>query len=255
VTFDLRGKGIVVTGGSSGIGLGIACAVAAAGAGVCLWGRDEKRLRSAAEEVEEVAVHGTAVATEVVDVVDEAAVVDGFAAAVATLGRVDGCFANAGVSGVAPSFMRLELDEWRWVIEVNLTGAFLTMREAARHMVEAGGGSIVATGSRLAASGQPRAQHYSASKGGLVSMVRATAKELGPNGVRVNLIAPGWIDTPMTGPVIDKPRVAEAVLPRIPAGRWGTPDDIGALAVYLVSDGSAYHTGEVFTVDGGYGIV
>jgi NAD(P)-dependent dehydrogenase (short-subunit alcohol dehydrogenase family) len=252
VAFDLQGKGVLVTGGSGGIGLGIAHAVATAGAGVCLWGRDDDRLASAAEEL---AVHGTTVATAVVDVVDEAAVVDGFAAAVAALGRVDGCFANAGVSGVAPSFMRLELVEWRRVVEVNLTGAFLTMREAARHMVAEGGGSIVATGSRLAASGQPRAQHYSASKGGLVSMVRATAKELGSSGVRVNLIAPGWIDTAMTRPVIEKQRVAEAVLPRIPVGRWGTPADFGGLAVYLVSDESAYHTGDVFTVDGGYGIV
>jgi NAD(P)-dependent dehydrogenase (short-subunit alcohol dehydrogenase family) len=252
VPFDLRDRGVLVTGGGSGIGLGIAHAVAAAGADVCLWGRDPARLAAAADDV---AGHGTKVVTGVVDVVDEQAVANGFATAVSALGRVHGCFANAGVSGVAASFMGLELDEWRRVLDVNLTGAFLTMREAARHMVGAGGGSIVATGSRLAASGQPRAQHYSASKGGLVSMVRATAKELGPLGVRVNLISPGWIDTPMAHDILDKPKVAAAVLPRIPIGRWGTPADLGGLAVYLVSDESVYHTGDVFTVDGGYGIV
>ena len=252
MAFDLVGKGVIVTGGNSGIGLGLAEAVAAAGADVCVWGRDPDRLASATRRI---AAHGTKVVSRLVEVDDEAAVVAGVAAAADDIGRIDGCFANAGVSGVAPSFLDLDLAEWRRVIDINLTGAFLTMREVARHMVAAGGGSIVATGSRLAASGQPRAQHYSASKGGLVSMVRAIAKELGPQGVRANVIAPGWIDTPMTTAIFEKPKVADAVLPRIPARRWGTPADFAGLAVYLMADESAYHTGEVFTVDGGYGIV
>ena len=252
MAFDLMGKSVLVTGGSSGIGLGLAEAVAAAGADVCIWGRNESRLEEARSQV---AGHGGRVMTGAVAVEDEAAVVAGFAEAVDGLGRIDACFANAGVSGVAPSFMDLELEEWRRVLDVDLTGAFLTIREAARHMVPAGGGSIVAIGSRLAAAGQPRAQHYSASKGGLVSMVRAIAKELGPKRIRANVIAPGWVSTPMTEEIFAKPKVADTVLPRIPAGRWGVPADFAGLAVYLVADESAYHTGEVFTLDGGYGIV
>ena len=249
--FDLRGKRVLVTGGNRGIGLGLAEAVAGAGADVCIWGRDQGELDRARLRLAE---HGTTVSAAAVAVDDEAAVVDGFARAVGELGGIDACFANAGVAGVARSFLDLDLAEWNRVLDVNLTGAFLTMREAARHMVPNGGGSIVAIGSRLAAIGQPKAQHYSASKGGLVSMVRAIAKELGPQGVRANVIAPGWINTPMTEEILAKPKVAEAVLPRIPAGRWGTPSDFAGLAVYLVADESSYHTGEVFTLDGGYGI-
>lgn len=251
--FDLTGRVALVTGGSSGIGLGIATALAAAGADVAIWGRDPQRAAAAAERVRG-AGSGRVLALSC-DVADEQAVEEACAATVSELGRIDACFANAAVSAVAPSFAELTLEDWRRVLAVDLDGTFLTFRAVVRHMLaRGGGGSLVATSSRLAASGQPRAQHYSAAKGGIVSLVRSLAWELGPHGIRANVLLPGWIETPMTEAIIAKPKVAERVLPQIPAGRWGQPADFAGIAVYLASDASAYHTGDSFIIDGGYAL-
>jgi NAD(P)-dependent dehydrogenase (short-subunit alcohol dehydrogenase family) len=145
--------------------------------------------------------------------------------------------------------------EWRRVLSVNLDGAFFTLRAAARHMVgRAGGGSLVVTASLAAISGQARGEHYAASKGGLVSMMKALAVELARHGVRANAILPGWIDTPMTEKALAWDKFVERVLPRVPLRRWGVPGDFGAIAVYLASDASAYHTGDTFIIDGGYSV-
>ena len=248
-TFDLTGKVCLVTGGNSGIGLGMATALAEAGATVAVWGTNAERNEAA------VARLGSRSVSFVCDVSDEQQVDAAFDRTLEAFGRVDACFANAGVAAVAPSFMELSTAEWRRVLAVNLDGAFFTMRAAARHMVErGGGGSLVATSSRLAAVGQPRAQHYAVSKGGLMSLVRSIAIELGGHGIRANVISPGWIDSPMTSDILAKPKVQERVIPRIPAGRWGTDADFGGVAVYLASDASQYHTGDTFVVDGGYGL-
>lgn len=252
--FDLGGKVALVTGGNSGIGLGLAEGLAAAGAAVCIWGTSEARNAAAAEAL---ARHGRPVRALRCDVSDEEAVEGAFAATLAAFGRVDACFANAGVSGQAAGrpFTEMSTAEWRRVLGVNLDGAFFTLRAAARHMVERGdGGSLVVTSSLAAISGQARGQHYAASKGGLVAMMKALAVELARHRVRANAILPGWIDTPMTGRLLAWDRFVERVLPRVPLRRWGRPDDFGALAVYLASDASAYHTGDTFVVDGGYSI-
>ena len=188
---------------------------------------------------------------------DEAAVDRAFADTLAAFGRVDACFANAGVpgrSGVA-SFMEMTADEWRRVLAVNLDGAFFTLRAAARHMTRRdGGGSLVVMASLAAISGQARGEHYAASKGGVISMMKALAVELARYGVRANAILPGWIDTAMTETVLRWDKFAEKVLPRVPARRWGLPSDFGGIAVYLASDASAYHSGDTFIIDGGYAI-
>lgn len=250
--FDLTGKVALVTGGNSGIGLGIGRALAAAGADIAIWGRNSARNETAADELRR---SGRRVVALACDVADERAVEAAVAATLDALGRIDACFANAAVAAVASSFAELTTQDWRRVLAVDLDGTFFTFRAVVRHMLErGGGGSLVATSSRLAASGQPRAQHYSVAKAGVVAMVRSLAWELGPHGIRANVLLPGWIDTPMTKAIVAKPKVAERVLPQIPAGRWGRPGDFGAIAVYLTSDASAYHTGDSFIIDGGYAL-
>ena len=250
--FDLTGKAVLVTGGNSGIGLGMAEALARAGADVCIWGTNEEKNKKALERLK---AHGTRVTAQRVDVGDEAAVEEAFATLIKDYGALHACFANAGVAGIAPSFDKMTTEEWRRVLRINLDGAFYTLRAAARQMSSQDtGGSLVATSSLASIEGQPRGEHYASTKGALVSMIKAIAVEYARHGIRANAIIPGWIDTPMTAPFLALPQIQQKVLTRIPMRRWGRPDDFGGIAVYLASDASAYHTGDVIIVDGGYAV-
>jgi hypothetical protein len=248
--FDLSGKVALVTGGNSGIGLGYARGLVQAGADVCLWGTNEAKNEGARAELEQ---HGTRVVAMRCDVGDPVAVESCFAATVAQLGKVDACFANAGIGSRGTPFDEMSLEEWRTIFRVNMDGVFFTFQEAIRHLKERGeGGSLVATSSLASIFGAPRAEHYAATKAGLNAMVRGLAVEQARFGIRVNAILPGWIDTPMTERVTASEAFENKVLPRIPIRRWGTGDDFSGLAVYLASDASGYHTGDSFVVDGGY---
>ena len=249
--FDLTDHVALVTGGNSGIGLGYAEGLAAAGASVAIWGTNEEKNVAAADQLRS---HGRPVVALRCDVGDETQVDDAFARTVQALGRVDSCFANAGTNRASP-FVDMTLDDWRAVLRVNLDGVFLTFRAAARHMLErGGGGSLVATGSLASIVGQPRGEHYAVSKGGVVTLVKSLAVELARHGIRANAVLPGWVDTPLAAPVLHWDRFVERVLPRVPMRRWGRPDDFGAVAVYLASPASAYHTGDTLLVDGGYSL-
>jgi NAD(P)-dependent dehydrogenase (short-subunit alcohol dehydrogenase family) len=250
---DLTGKVALVTGGNGGIGLGMARSLAEAGADVAIWGTSAAKNAQAQAELERT---GRRVLALECDVGDETAVIAAFDRTVQVLGRVDGCFANAGVSGRGvSSFLDMTTEEWNRVLRVNLHGAFYTFRTAAKHMVHRGeGGVLVGTASLAAIEAAPRSEHYAASKGAMISMVRAMAVEFARHRVRAHAILPGWIETDMTANAIGNPKFHGNVLPRIPMRRWGTGSDFGGIAVYLMSDASAYHTGDSFVIDGGYSL-
>jgi NAD(P)-dependent dehydrogenase (short-subunit alcohol dehydrogenase family) len=248
--FDLSGQVAVVTGGGTGIGLSMATALARAGSDVCLWGRRPEPVEAAATDL---AALGRRTLALSVDVTDEQAVVDAMVRTVEHFDRVDTCIANAGVGGGGTPFLETSLEEFRRVQRTNVEGAFLTLREAARPMVAQGtGGSLIGIASLAAIHGQPRGQSYAASKGGLISMIKAIAIELARHDIRANAVLPGWTMTPMAEGVLTWDRFREKVLPRMPVGRWGVPDDFGAVAVYLASPASAFHTADTLLLDGGY---
>lgn len=252
--FDLSGKVALVTGGNGGIGLGMARAMAEAGADIAIWGTNAAKNKAAQADLEKT---GRKVLALQCDVTDERAVETAFAGTLRELGRIDGCFANAGVAGLGKtvSFTQMTTNEWSRVLKVNLDGAFFTFRAAARHMVERGGGGVlVGTASLAAIEGTARNEHYAATKGGLISMIRALSVEFARSGIRANAILPGWIETNMTANAIGNEKFVGNVMPRIPMRRWGSGEDFGGIAVYLLSSASAYHTGDTFVIDGGYSL-
>jgi len=247
--FDLTGKVGLVTGGNNGIGLAMAGGLAKAGARVVIWGRNESR-NAAAEE--SLGALGGEVVSLSVDVADESAVVEAFEATVRAFGHVDSVFANAGVGSGVTRFEDMTTEEWRYVFSVNMDGAFWTFREAVKHMKPRASGSLVVTSSVSADIGFPRGEHYAATKAGVRALVQGIAVEYGKYGIRANAISPGYVMTGMTAGVIDSEQFVEKVLPRVPVGRFGAPEDFEGIAVYLASDASAWHTGDTITIDGGF---
>ena len=253
--FDLNGKAAVVTGGNGGIGLAMARALVDANCAVSIWGRNADKLASAANEL---AGRGGQVHAIGCDVTDPGAVERSFAAAVDRFGRIDGCFVNAGAGGGGRrSFLERTPEEWRRMFDVNLDAAFHVLQTAARHMVaNAGagrpGGRLVATSSIGALFGVARNEHYGASKAALNALIRALAVELARYGITANAILPGYSETGMTAGLFTNEKFRDAVIPRIPMRRFGRVDDFGGIAVYLMSDASAYHTADCIVIDGGY---
>jgi NAD(P)-dependent dehydrogenase (short-subunit alcohol dehydrogenase family) len=235
----------------------MARALAASNASVAIWGRKDAANQAA---VEELSALGTGdVRAWSVDVSDEQAIIDATAETVSSLGRIDSCFANAGVGFGAPSFMDMDTETWRKNMAVNLDGAFWTLRESVKHIVErakAGdpGGSVVGVASLAAIEGAGRNQAYAATKGGLISMLKGIAVETARYGIRANAILPGWIATDMTAAAQGADVFQTKVISRVPIRRWGTPDDFGGMAVYLASDASSYQSGTTLVIDGGYSI-
>ncbi len=252
--FDLSGKVVLVTGGNSGIGLAIAQAVSAAGATVCIWGRSTDKNAAALDALR--AAGATATARRV-DIGDESQIVAGMAAITDEYGRLDCCFANASArSEASPAFLDSTLDQWRTVMSTVLDGTYVTLREAAKVMVAAGhGGSLVATSSGAAHYGVPRAQSYSAAKAGVISLVRGLAVELARHGIRANTISPSWVVSSFMDGIDGNEDMTRKIQGRIPMRRWGQPSELGGIAVYLASEASSWHTGDEFSLDGGYSAV
>ncbi len=245
--FDLSGHVSLVTGGNNGIGLGMARGLASAGARVCIWGTNEERNAQAVAELgaDADAMH--------VDVGDEQEVVAGMAEVVERFGRLDSCFANAGIGAARKPLIDTTLEDFHRITRIDLDGAFATLREAARHMIELGnGGSLVATSSLAALQGQAGGYAYAASKGGLVAITKALAVELARHKIRANALLPGWTESGMTAPAFANEKFVSNVMPRMPVRRWGTGEDFAAIAVYLASPASSFHTGDSILIDGGY---
>ena len=252
MTADLLGRGAIVTGGNSGIGLAMARGLAEAGAHVALWGSNAER-NAAAERL--LRADGMKVFAVDCDVSKEAHVAAAFSETMELLPNLHVCVANAGIDSPPTRFCDMSLEDWRRVLAVNLDGAFLTMRASARHLVKQGkGGSLIAVSSLAARLGKARGQHYAASKAGLIAMMNGLAVELGPHRIRANSVLPGWIETPLFEPYKKNAAFIEHVQPRVPVGRWGLPDDLAGIAVYLASDVSSYHTGDTIVIDGGYSL-
>ena len=255
--FNLTGKSVLVTGGNRGIGFGMAQALAAAGADVAIWGTNAQRNVEAADALNKI---GTGrVLHRQVNVAEEEAVVEGMVALVEEFGRIDTAIANAGIGRGGYSFINMPYEQFREVLSVNLEGAFFTLREATKHMVERArqgepGGSLVGIASLAAIEGAAGSQHYAATKGGLISMMKGIAVEHGRFGLRANSVLPGWIATDMTESSQSSDAFATKVIPRVPIRRWGEPEDFAGIAVYLASDASRFHSGDIIIIDGGYSV-
>jgi NAD(P)-dependent dehydrogenase (short-subunit alcohol dehydrogenase family) len=251
--FDLTGKVAVITGGNSGIGLGFARAVAAAGADVSIWGTNPEK--NAAAEKELRAINPSASAT-ICDVTNEASVEEAIAGVIECYGRIDACFPNAGIGNQNQKpFFEHSTEDWFRVIDVNLHGVFYTLRAATRQMVAQGeGGSLILTASGTAIQGAAKAQAYAATKGAMISLMLALTTEMARYKITANAIIPGWVETAMTEKLFNWEKFVNAVIPRIPMRRWGTPNDFGAIAVYLMSDASRWHTGDIIKIDGGFSV-
>jgi 2-dehydro-3-deoxy-D-gluconate 5-dehydrogenase len=241
--FDLSGRRALVTGGAGGIGLGISEALAAAGASVAVLGRSDATER-AAERVGGVAVRA--------DLGDRDDLQRGFTAAVESLGGLDVLVTSHGNVHAGPT-LETALADWDDTLEVNLTSVFELCRLAGALMVPRGSGKIVTIASMLSFQGGFRAAAYAASKGGVAQLTKALANEWAPHGVNVNAIAPCYVKTALNRHIWqDDPERSEAVLARLPAGRWGEPSDLAGAAVFLSSAASDYVHGIVLPVDGGW---
>ncbi len=248
--FGLVGKCAIVTGagrGGRGIGRGIALALASQGANVLITSRSN--IADAQAVADAVSALGKSKAIAHLCDVSDAKSVDGlFERAKAELGRVDILVNNAGITRDG-LLLRMSEDDWDAVLDANLKGTFLCTRAAAKVMIKQRAGRIINVTSIMGQIGNPGQANYSASKAGIIGFTRTVARELGSRNVTVNAVAPGFIDTQMTDAVGEQTR--ETLLSKIPLGRLGSPEDVGAVVAFLASDAAAYITGQTLTVDGG----
>ena len=247
--FDLTGKVALVTGCKRGIGRGMAEALASAGADII---GVSATLEASGSDIEQsVTKMGRKFTAHAVDFSDRQAVLD-FAQGLSDQGIVpDILINNAGTIKRQPAAEH-PTQWWDEVIEVNLSAQFLLSREIGKHMIERGSGKIIFTASLLTFQGGITVPGYAASKGGIGQLTKALANEWGGRGVNVNAIAPGYIATDNTQALRDDEARYNAILERIPQGRWGTPEDFGGPAIFLSSSASDYVNGEILTVDGGW---
>jgi NAD(P)-dependent dehydrogenase (short-subunit alcohol dehydrogenase family) len=246
--FDLTGRTALVTGASRGIGLAIACGLAEHGAHVVITGRKADALQAIAQEL---SAGGLAVTPQVCHQGDPAAVAALFEQLDVSGLTPDIVVVNAATNPVFGPLLQLELDAWRKILDVNLTGALVTAQQAARRMVAAGKGSVIFIASTAGIAPLEGLGAYSVSKAGLLGLMRALAKELGPQGVRVNAIAPGLTETRFAAALFQNEEAYREIMAPVALKRHGQPEDLVGAALFLASDAAAYMTGQVLVVDGG----
>jgi NAD(P)-dependent dehydrogenase (short-subunit alcohol dehydrogenase family) len=237
-----EGRGVLISGGTSGLGLAAAARFADEGARVWIMGSSETTLAAARSRVE--VVGGCAG-----DIADADHVADAVARARAALGRIDVAFASAGIDGEAKGALDLSPEHFRRVLEVNVLGTFLLAQAAARQMT--GGGAIIINASVNGLRAERDFCDYNASKGAAVMLAKTLALDLAERGIAVTAICAGYIRTRMTEPYLDDPAVAGELRAQIPAGRFGTPEEVAGLVSFLAHPEAAYMTGGVITIDGG----
>ena len=240
--FDLTGKAALVTGATGGIGAAVARALHAQGATVAISGTRAEVLNTLAAEL------GSRVHVLPCDLADKDAVEKLVPDAEAKMEKLDILVANAGVTK-DNLFVQLRDEDWDQVIAINLTATFRLARAAVKTMMRRRFGRIIGISSVVGVTGNPGQSNYTASKAGIIGMMKSVAAEYAKRNVTANCIAPGFIATPMTDKLNDKQR--EAILTRVPAGRLGTPADVAAAAVYLASEEAAYITGQTLHINGG----
>lgn len=246
--FSLEGQVALVTGASRGIGKGIAVGLASAGANLALVARSESTLIEAREEIQAL---GAQAEIFPCDMNQTENIPDLVAAVNASYGQIDILVNNAGTTH-RDAVVNFPEERWDDVIRVNLKSVWLLSQQVGRSMVERGSGKIINIASLLSFSGGIRTAAYAASKGGIAQLTKALANEWASKGINVNALAPGYIKTDMTSAILNDPvRVAE-FMDRIPAGKFGTPDDIAGAAVFLASEAASYIHGHILTVDGGW---
>ena len=240
---DFKGRAAVVTGGAQGIGLAIVQRLVASGAKVRIWDRDKDLLGKT------VAKLGSAASGDAVDVVDADAVARAARSAVEALGKIDVLVNNAGIAGMSKPVVDYPVDEWRRVIDIDLTGPFLCCRAVAPSMIKAGYGRIVNIASVAGKEGNPNAAAYGAAKGGLITFTKSFGKELAQTGVLVNCVTPAAAQTAILDQVT--PEFTKFMLSKIPMGRFVKVEEIAALACWLASEDCSFTTGGVFDISGG----
>jgi gluconate 5-dehydrogenase len=246
--FSLNGKIALVTGASRGLGWAIAQSLAQAGAHVILNGRDAATLQPRQAELER---SGRRAAVAAFDVTDHAAVAANLRAIGERHGRLDIVVANAGINQRG-AITEQPVEQFRAVLETNLVGVWALAKEAARIMLAQRAGRIIMTGSMAAGIARPTLSAYIASKGAVHALTRELAIELGPHGITVNSIAPGYFATELNTPLVQNEEFNAWICKRTPAGRWGRVEEIGSAAVFLASDEAAYVNGHILAVDGGF---
>jgi NAD(P)-dependent dehydrogenase (short-subunit alcohol dehydrogenase family) len=243
------GRRALVTGAASGIGLATSRRLAGQGARVAMLDVSSAALQTAAEQI------GNSALPLVTDVSSEEAVIDALAAVDREFGGLDIVLANAGIELIDSGDARvdeLELVAWDRTIAVNLTGVFLTCKHSIRLMMQSGGGSVICTASPASFyAAAPREHAYTASKGGIASLVRMMAADYAKDGIRVNGVVPGFTDTPLNAPVMGDPEIVADIVRTIPLGRPGQPEEVANVVLFLASDEAAYVTGAFYAVDGG----
>ncbi len=242
----LTGKTALVTGAGRGIGRACALHLATLGASVAVnYSKSGDEAREIVKEIEAMGGKALAIKANVGSANEVEAM---FEETVKALGGLDILVNNAGITKDG-MLIRMKEEDWDLVLEINLKGAFLCTKQAAKIMMKQRHGRIINISSVIGVSGNAGQANYAASKAGIIGFSKSIAKELAPRGVLVNIIAPGFIDTDMTGVLSDK--IKEGILAQIPLGRYGSPMDIANLAGFLASEQSGYITGQVIHVDGG----
>lgn len=249
--FNLSAKVALVTGGNGGIGFSMAKAIGKAGAKIIIAGRNDDKNNESIEELKSIDVDCISLN---VDVTSESSCDEMIKKSMSHFGKLNILINNAGTN-IRKRPEDYELDEWKSIIDTNLISMFICSKACFPHFKSVGGGKIINIGSMHSLFGAPLGSAYSASKGGVVQLTKSLANSWAKDNIQVNAVLPGYIDTKLTQQArVDIPELQKRVEERTPVGRWGKPDDLGGIAVFLSSDGSNFISGTAIPVDGGYSI-